>query len=148
MAFPPFVPQGTLNRLRCSIVVPNVSTLNITAAYMGKSFATLSFQGQFAELIGTATGGVTSPEPYVMASITVGLLRTQALPASWMGQAQTQSAIGPITIYPDSAAFPALTLDNCIIRDIEPGAYDGLDPVVRLTLNGIFYTNSDLWNLV
>lgn len=148
MAFPPFVQQGTLNRLRCSIIVPNISGLNITASYMGKSFATVTFNGQFAELIPTATGGVTSPEPYVMATISVGLLRTQALSASWVGQGQLQSAIGPVTIYPDSAAFPSISLDNCIIRDIEPGAYDGMDPVVRLTINGIFYLNSDLWSAV
>lgn len=148
MAFPPFIPQGTLNRLRCSIVVPNISGLNITASYMGKSFATVSFGGSFAELIPTATGGVTSPEPYVMGTISVGLLRTQALSASWVGQAGLQSAIGPVTIYPDAASFPSISLDNCIIRDIEPGAYDGLDPVVRLTLQGIYYLNSSLWSAV
>lgn len=148
MAFQTLAPQGTLNRLRCSIIVPNISGLNITAQYMGKSFATVSFAGQYAQLIGTATGGVTSPEPYVMGTISVGLLRSQALSASWVNQSQTQSAIGPVTIYPDAASFPSITLNNAIIRDLEPGAYDGLDPVVRLTLEGIYYLNSSLWAAV
>lgn len=64
-----------------------------------------------------------------------------------MTQSQTQSAIGDITIYPDSASYPATTLSNCVIQAIEPGAYDGKDPVVRVTLRGVYYLNSDLWNI-
>ena len=145
MATNPLVQQGTLNRLRCSVVVPNESTLNITASYMGTSFASVNFSEPFAELIGTATGGVTSPEPYVFGTITVGVLKTQALSAAWVSQSQTQSAIGPVTIYPDSAAYPATTLDNCVIQSIEPGAYDGKDPVVKVALRGIYYLNNELW---
>jgi len=148
MANPPLVPQGTLNRVRVSIVVPNYPNLNITAPYMSKSFATVSFQGAFAELIPTATGGVTSPEPYVMASVTVGLLRPQGLASAWLDQGGTQSAIGPVTVYSDTAAFAPITLQNCVIGDIEPGAFDGMDPVVRVMIKGIYQTNSDLWNLV
>lgn len=143
----PFVPQGTLNRLRCSIVLASSPSLNITAPYMGRSFARVAFQGNFNELLGTGTGGVVSPEPYVMATVSVGLLRTQALSASWQAQALKNGAIGAVSIHPDSAAYPVISLDNCVINDIDPGAYDGTDPVVRLTIRGIYYINSDLWNL-
>jgi hypothetical protein len=147
MATPPFVPQGTLNRVRCSVVIPGFPNLNITSPYMGKSFARIQFQGSYAELIGTATGGVQSPEPYVMANISIGLLRTQSLAAAWQAQALTNTNIGGISVYSDSAAFPTLSFDNSIINDIDPGAFDGTDPVVRLTLKGIYYINSDMWNL-
>jgi len=140
-----FVPQGTLNRLRCSIVVPQTPYLSITAPYMGKSFAKIAFGGPFGELIPTATGGVTSPEPYVMSTISVGLLRTQALSAAWLSQAQLLCDIGSIVVYPDSANFPAMTFQNAIINDIDPGAYDGTDPVFKLTIKGIFIANSELW---
>ena len=143
----PFVPQGTLNRVRASVIVPGYASLNVTSPYMGKDFVTVSFQGQFAELIPTATGGVTSPEPYVMASISINILRTQSLSSQWRSQAESYSAIGGITVHSDSAAFPALSFDNCIIRDIEPGAYNGMDPVVRVTLQGIYYINNQLWSM-
>ena len=142
----PLIPQGTLNRIRCSVVVPSFPSLSITAPYMGKSFATIAFSGSFTELIPTATGGVASPEPYVMATISVGLLRTQSLSASWLAQAGATGAIGSVTIHSDTAAFPEIKLDNCVIDSVEPGAYDGLDPVVRLTLKGFYYINEDLWN--
>lgn len=148
MATAPLVPQGTLNRVRVSIVVPSFPNLNITAPYMSKQFATISFQGSFAELIPTATGGVASPEPYMMASITCGLIRPQGLASAWLSQGGTQSSIGQVTIYSDTSAWAPITLQNTVIANIEPGAYDGVDPVVRLMLNGIYQINSDLWNLV
>jgi len=140
-----FVPQGTLNRLRCSIVVPQTPYLSITAPYMGKSFAKVTFGSSFGELIPTATGGVTSPEPYVMSTVTVGLLRTQSLSSSWLEQSQLLCDIGAFVVYPDSSNFPFMTFQNGIINDIDPGAFDGTDPVFKLTLKGIFYANSTLW---
>jgi hypothetical protein len=140
-----YAAQGTLNRLRCAIVIPEFFQLNVDAQHMSKSFATLSFSGNFNDLIPTATGGVTSPEPYVMASITFGLLRSQALSSAWLAQAQLLGTLGPITIYPDSTVYPELSIFNCVIADYEPGAYDGNDPTVRVTIRGIFPINATLW---
>ncbi len=148
MSTNPLIAQGTLNRVRVSVVVANLSNLNVTSPYMGKEFASISFQGSFAELIPTATGGVTSPEPYVMATVVINLLRTQGLASAWVSQAQATSAIGPVTIHSDTSAFPAITIDNAIIKDIEPGAFNGTDPVVRVTLQGIYDLNNNLWSLV
>lgn len=145
MATQTLVQQGTLNRLRCSVVVPSQQALSVTSAYMGTGFASVAFTEPFSELLGTATGAVTSPEPYVFGTITVNILKTQALSASWVQQSQAQSSLGQVTIYPDSAAYPPVTLDNCVIQGIEPTAFDGKDPVVRVTIRGVYYLNSDLW---
>ncbi|WP_455387443.1 hypothetical protein [Petrachloros mirabilis] len=148
MATNPLIQQGTLNRVRCSIIVPNYAGLNITSPYMGRNFATLSFDGDFTQLIGTATGAVTSPEPYVMATISVGILRTQALATSWRSQWETNGSIGPVSIHSDTAAFAAIDLDTVVIKHFDPNAFDGNDPVSHLTLSGVYYINSDLWNQV
>lgn len=148
MATVPAVTQGTLNRVRCSIVVPNTPTLNITAPYMGKNFATITFEGDFSKLIGTGTGAVVSPEPYVMGTIVVGILRTQSLAASWRTQWESQGSIGSVIIHSDTSSFPAFQLDTCVIQHFDPTAYDGEDPVSRLTIMGVYAINSDLWNLV
>ncbi len=142
----PIVPQGTLNRVRCSVIVPNTPALNITAQYMGKSFASISFEGDFTKLIPTGTGGVPSPEPYVMASISVGILRTQPLASSWRSQWESNGALGGLTIHSDTAAFDAFPLSDCVIQHFDPNAFDGEDPVSRLTLMGIYYINNDMWN--
>lgn len=145
MAGNPLVPQGTLNRVRTAIVFSNYPALNITAPYMGASFAQLSFAGQYGLALPTGTGVVTSNEPYVMANVTVGLLKSQALAQEWLSQVQLNCAIGPVTTYGDSATIPPIYLDNCIVTDWEPSAYDGKDPVIRLTIHGVFYTNSSMW---
>lgn len=60
MATNPLIAQGTLNRVRCSIVVPAYPNLNITSSYMGKNLATIEFEGEAVPQIPTATGVVDS----------------------------------------------------------------------------------------
>ncbi len=147
MASNPLIAQGTLNRVRCSIVVPSYPALNVTSPYMGASFASFDFSGPFSQLIPTGTGAVNSPEPYVEGTITVALLRTQSLANAWLQQAQTLSDLGAVTIHSDTSAFPANTIYSTVIQEFNPGAFDGRDPVVRLVLRGVAYMNNDLWSL-
>lgn len=142
----PLVDQGTLNRIRSSVVVPNYTNLNANAENMGQNFVSVSLNGDLAQLIKTATGGVPSPEPYVEASITVDLLRTQSLSADWLNQAKSDSSIGEIVVHPDSKAFPKMEFHTGVIQHIDPGAFDGQDPVVKVSLSGIFYLNDSLWS--
>ena len=143
----PFIAQGTLNRLKANVIVPAFPALNVSPSYMSKRFVSVSFDGDFDNLLPTATGGVTSPEPYVMATVTIGLLRTQALSAQWIKQAGDLSDIGKVSIFPDSSVFPEIDLDTCVIKRIDPGAYDGMNPEVLVTIHGIYYVNNKLWTL-
>jgi hypothetical protein len=142
----PQIQQGVLNRVRCSVIVPNFTNLNITASYMGKSFAKVDFEGNFVEQIETGTGAVRSPEPYVMTTVTIGILRSQSLAASWVSQFQTDSYLGPVNVHPDSSAFPIISINDAVIRHLDPGAFDGADPVVRLTLRGTVNINDKMWS--
>lgn len=139
-------PGVPLNRLRASVVVPNYPALNATAANMGSEFVAVGWQDDFALLIPTATGAVESDNPFVMGTITVSLLKTQPLSAAWVTQAQSESGVGNVTVYPDASSFPAFTFNSCVIQRIEPSAYNGRDPVVRVSLHGVFYVNSALWS--
>ncbi|MGU2415223.1 hypothetical protein [Burkholderia cenocepacia] len=147
MATNPLVSQGTLNRVRCSVIVPAFTSLNITAPYMGKSFARIAFEGDFTDQTGTGTGLVNSPAPYVPATITVGILRTQALASAWRAQWESNSVLGQVKINSDSAAFDAFTLYDTAIRHFDPNAFDGMDAVCMLVLRGTYYTNNDLWSM-
>jgi len=112
---------------------------------MGKNFASVNFEGNFDEMIETATGAVTSPEPYVMATVTCDLLRSQSLAAAWLAQAQLISDLGPLVVYSDSSTFGPITLDTAVLRQCEPGVFDGMNVVVRLTIRGVMYANLNLW---
>lgn len=149
MATNPQIALGTLNRLRTSLVVPGFTNLNVTASYMSKKFITVTLdENPWVMGIETATGIVISPEPYVMGTVTVGLLRTLGLAQSWVLQGKATGAIGDIEIHSDTSAFEALTIHNAFIQHIDPGPYDGTNPETPLVLRGVFYVNNDLWNLV
>jgi hypothetical protein len=145
----PVIYQGSLNRILTSVQVPSYPQLNLTAPYMSKAMITPSFDGPFTDQIGTATGIVNSPLPYVMGTLVISILRSQAVSGLWILQAQTASVIGTITAYPDSTAYPSITLGStaspCSITDYDPGTYDGTDPTVKVTVKGVFYTNATLW---
>jgi hypothetical protein len=142
----PQIQQGVLNRVKSSVIVPNNTALNIAASYMGKSFVKVDFEGNFVEQIETGTGMVRSPEPYVPTTITVSLLRSQALSATWVAQFQSNSFIGPVNVHPDSSVFPVISVTDVVIRHVDPGAFDGADPIVRLTLRGTVNINDQMWS--
>lgn len=147
MATNPLITQGTLNRVRASVVVPSYSSLNIISSFMGKGFVTVTFDGNFSELIATGTGGVSSPEPYIFCNVEVDLLRSQSLASDWLTQGQATSNLGDVHIHSDTSAFDAVQISETQIINIDPGAFDGMNPVVRLHLRGIFYINNNLWSL-
>jgi hypothetical protein len=142
----PMVRQGLLNRVLTSVVVTNYPQLSVTASFMAKSLAQLDFDEDAVDQIGTATGIVNSPQPYVMSSVVINLLRSQSVAAAYIAQWQQQAYIGSITAYPDSTVFTPITLVNCSIMRIAPGPFDGQDPTVKATIKGVYYTNNVMWS--
>jgi hypothetical protein len=143
--FPPLTVQGNLNRVATHIVVAAYPYLNANASYLGKSLAVCTFEPPFTDQIETATGIVNSPKPFVMSTIVISLLRSQSLAAAWLGQVQANSYLGAVTAFPDSSVFPAIALTNASITELDPGAFDGMDPVTKVTVKGTFLLNASLW---
>jgi hypothetical protein len=141
----PQIAQGILNRVLTSIIIPSNTALNITAPYMAKGFCKPEFEGDWTGQIGTGTGVVNSPEPYIMVRVTANLLRTQALSGNWIAQGQNTTYIGQVNVHSDTSTFPIITMTDTSIFSIDPGAMDGTDPVVRLVLRGAMAINSSLW---
>lgn len=141
----PLIQQGSLNKVLTHVIVTELPQLSITAPYMSKALSTVTFEDDFVDQIGTATGLVNSPQPYVMTSVIINMLRSQSLSALWMAQLLVDSQIGPVTVYSDSTVFPKLTLAQCSVKSVEPGPYDGTDPTTKITLRGVYFTNNILW---
>jgi hypothetical protein len=147
MATNPNVSQGTLNRIRASVIIPAFPTLKITSSFMGKGFVTTRPHGPYTTFVETGTGQILSPEPYVIFTITVDLLRTQALSGAWLAQIQASTILGIVDVHPDSAAFPRLKFRECGVEDFDPGAMDGKSPTVPLVIRGKLNVNNNLWNM-
>jgi hypothetical protein len=112
---------------------------------MSKGQAHLTYEGDATTQIGTATGVVNSPEPYLMSTLVVNILRTQPVANAWLLQQQSNAVIGNVEAYPDSTSYSPTIMQNCSIQNIDNGPYDGSDPTVRITIRGQVQINSSMW---
>lgn len=148
MAANPLIDQGTLNRIRGSIVIPGVPTLNVTAPFLGKGGISLGFQGETTLFIPTLTGAVTSPEPYQVAVATVNLLKTQQLALLYKARIELDARIGEFQVIPDAPTFPNYSLINGAISSVRDMSMNGEDAGFVVTITGYYNINSNLWNLI
>ena len=144
----PLIAQGTLNRIRGSIVIPNFPALNVTAPYLGREGIRLTLVGRSTIYIPTMTGAVTSPEPYQMVATEVHLLKTQALANAYEVQKQTISNIGSYVVTPDASTLAPYNIVNGSISEVRQLNFDGTDAGYVVTLEGYYLINSTLFSLM
>ena len=143
----PGIARGVLNRVRCSVILPAFPALNVISANMGRALARIAFSDNLVNQIPTGTGLVNSPEPYIRATITIALLRTQPIASSWFSQILQDSNVQDATIYSDTSAFPPIALQDVVASHIDPGPFDGTSPDFQLVLAGALPVNNNLWTL-
>jgi hypothetical protein len=141
----PQIVQGTLNRLRGSVVYTDFPQLNVTAPYLAKEALSIAFEGDTSLLIGTLTGAVTSPEPYTFGTVTMHLLRTQALADAYKAQIELNTTMGDVSVYGDSATFSRFVLNNCVLMSLQEITFDGNQAGLIVRLRGVYNVNSSLW---
>ena len=144
----PLINLGTLNRVRASVVFPSFTALNITSSQMGRRFVSLTFDEDFVQQIQQGVGIINSPEPYVMATVTCDVLRTLPLAQAFISQLEQTAVLGTVYVHSDTSTFPKRTVYNASVLKADPGAYDGINSVLALTIRGVFYPNNTLWNFV
>lgn len=143
----PMVPQGTLNRLLGSVTFTDFPGLNITAPFLGKEAIGLTFDGPVTTPLETMSGIVDSPEPYQRVTVVAHLIKSQALANSFKTQIETFSVLGDATVRLDAKTLGPYQLSNTMIYNVNPLKADGMDPGWVVTLTGIYYINSALWNM-
>ena len=141
----PQIQQGTLNRLLASVVYADFTQLNVTSGYLAREAISLSFDGDTSLLIGTLTGAVTSPEPYIYGTVTMHLLRTQALGEAYSSQIRTNTTLGSVTVYPDTQVLQPFQLNNCVLMSIQETAFDGTQAGLVVRLRGVYNINLTLF---
>lgn len=143
----PNIPQGTLNRLFTSLTVQQFPNLNVTASFLNKDMIRVSFDGEATTFLPTATGAVTSGEPFQMITVTVHLLKTQQLSQLYEQQRQTKSAIGDITVRGDvqGGGLQPYDFTNCAIQGVRELPFDGQDAGYVVTIRGYQLINNAMW---
>lgn len=143
----PLVQQGIVNRLKASVVFASHPELNVTAPYLGREGIRLALEGDGATYLPTLTGGVPSPEPYQICMVTINLLKTQALSATYKGQYEDNVLIGDLTIRPDTTTgLSPYDLTNCALVSVAEQDYAGNEAVWRINIRGYYNINSNLFS--
>lgn len=142
----PLVAQGSLNRLKASIVIPGFPELNITPSYLGREGIGLSLEGDATGIIPSMAGIVTSPEPYMIVTLSAHLLKSQSLASAYKAQMEDTTLLGDITCYTDSVTFGPYQLNNMSIQAVAPLNFSGADAGFGLMLKGYYLINASLWD--
>lgn len=142
----PLIPQGTLNRLRASVVVPSFPFLNVTSSFLGEEGIRLALEGEATLFINTLAGAVTSPEPYMIANLTINLLKTQGLANAWKAQMEDSALLGNITIRPDSSVLNPYQITNCSMQSMKELNFSGKDATYGVMIKGFYIINNALFN--
>lgn len=148
MSSNPMIAQGTLNRLRGSVIVNGSPELNVTASYVGKGGIGLALEGEVVTFLDTLTGGVQSPAPYMRARVTVNLIKSQGLAAIYKTRMETLATVGDITIKSDASTLPDYTITNCAIESVREMVMNGEDAGFVVMMSGYYLINNQLWSLV
>lgn len=143
----PLISQGTLNRLRGSIIIPDHPELNVTASFLGPDGISLALDGKSVVYLPTLTGAARSPEPYLMVTLTVNLLKTQSLSDLYKLRMELDASLGDITARTDAATLSDYALLNCSIVGVGQLSFAGKDVGYGAQVEGYYAVNSSLYNL-
>ena len=142
----PLVSQGTLNRIRASIVWPQFPSLNVTAPFLDRAGITLTLEGNSTVYLPTMTGAVTSPEPYMMVTCTIHLLKSQGLGPLYKAQMELNSLLGDGVVRGDSTVLPPYMITNAAISTVAELAFAGDNADFGVTVRGYYLLNSSMFN--
>jgi hypothetical protein len=146
MANNPHITQGNLNRVRATVLVNSNATLNITPPYLGKAGISVAFEGDANSIIPAMTGIVNSPEPYIIGTIAVDLLKTNGIAEIWREQMENSALIGNVVIIPDTSALVKFTFTNCSIVTVGDMPFNGTSAGWGIVIKGQYDINNAMWN--
>ncbi|HFR4127878.1 TPA: hypothetical protein ACSA7L_004606 [Yersinia enterocolitica] len=141
----PLVPQGFLNRVRGAVSVTEDPSLNVTASFLGKEGVSLRPDGPATDILPTMTGTVGSQAPYQQVTLTVHLLKTQALAVAYQNRFATDTSLGEIVVTPDANTFGNYTVLNSYLVNFNEITMNGMDPGYVATISGYIITNDNMW---
>lgn len=142
----PLISQGTLNRLRASVIWPGFPALNITAPFLGKEGIRLSLDGASTLFIPTMTGAVTSPEPYMGISLVLNLLKSQPIADLYKKQMESDARLGGGTVRPDASPLSPYEIINCAIEGVRELDLSGDSAAYAVMVKGYYNVNNALWD--
>lgn len=141
----PLIAQGTLNRLRGSVVFAEAQDLNITAPFLGPEGINLTPEGEISDTLPTMTGSVPSPVPYQFMTVEVELLKTQTFSDRFKRRIEVNSFVGPMVVRPDAKTLSNYLIFNASIVAAGPGRLNGTSAAFVVAIRGYYLINASLY---
>lgn len=141
MAFT-FTPPGVLNRLRASVVFASFPQLNVTSNFLTTEGIRLALEGNATDLLPAMVSLVSSPAPYMAASITMSIVRSATLANLYKLQFEDTTLMGVATIWPDTPVIPVFTINNVALESIREMAMAGMEAAMVVTARGYYNVNT------
>lgn len=141
MAFQ-FTPPGVLNRLRASVIFADFPELNVTSNFLTTEGIRLALEGNAADLLPAMVSLVSSPAPYMAASVTMSIVRSSTLAAVYKQQLENTTLVGLITIFPDTDVLNPFIINNVAIESIREMAMAGMEAAMVVSCRGYYNVNT------
>ena len=141
MAFQ-FTPPGVLNRLRASVVWSDFPELNVTSNFLTTEGIRLALEGNATDLLPAMVSLVSSPAPYLAASLTMSIVRSSALGSLYKLQFEDTTLMGLATIFPDTDVINPFILNNVALESIREMAFAGMEAAIVVTARGYYNVNT------
>ena len=141
----PNINQGTLNRLRASVVFPAYPSLSVVSSFLGKRGISVTFIGKSTVMLDAMTGRVTSPEPYLGVTMTMHLLKSQYLANLYKLQQELFTLLSDCTVRPDAATLQPYYFSNCAIESTGNLDFSGADADFPVEIGATYMVNAALF---
>jgi hypothetical protein len=141
MAFQ-FTPPGVLNRLRASVVFSAYPELNVTSNFLTTEGIRLALEGNATDLLPGMVSLISSPAPYLAASITMSLVRSATLAALYKIRFEDTTLVGMVSIFPDTDVLNPFVINNVALESIREMAMAGMEAAMVVTARGYYNVNT------
>lgn len=143
----PLIALGSLNRLRASVIITDLPSLNITPSFLGQEGISLSLDGEATGRLPQMVGVVNSPEPFMAVTIQIPMLKTLDIANLYKQRMETDTLLGDIQVRPDvSTGLGIYAFSNGAIMSVGNLDFGGRNAVFGIALQAVYYINSNLWN--
>jgi hypothetical protein len=141
MAFQ-FIPPGVLNRLRASVIFTDHPELNVTSNFLTTEGIRLALEGNATDLLPAMVSLVSSPAPYLAASITMSIVRSSTLASLYKFQFEDTTLMGLGTIIPDTDVLNPYIINNVCLESVREMAFAGMEAAMVVTARGYYNINT------
>jgi hypothetical protein len=85
---------------------------------------------------------ISSPAPYLAASITMSIVRSSTLAQIYKQQLEDTTLVGLVTIWPDTDVLNPFVVNNVAIESIREMAFAGMEAAIVVSARGYYNVNT------